>query len=229
MTVALPASALELLTEENPPFNFSDQQHIKGISSEVIAEMGQRANIPMKMQVTSWQRAYNSALNTADTCVFSTVKLPERESLFKWIGPVAANKWALFAKSDFSAPLKTINDARAYRIGGVQLDAKALYLKSLGFTNFDLVGDDNLNLMKLKTGRIDLWVSGLYKGMQLIAESPHKDIKPVLIITQVDYFLACNPNTPPATIDALNRSLHTLQKEGFVKQVIDRYAAQLQR
>ncbi len=227
--IAVPAGALELITEENAPFNYLDnQQRVSGISTEILIEMGRRTGIPMKIQVTPWARAYQTALNSADTCVYSTVRLPEREALFKWLGPISINKWALFAKGDFNTPLANINDARSFRIGGVILDAKSLYLKSLGFSNFDLVGDDNLNLAKLMAGRIDLWISGLYRGKDLAAQVGIKNIKPVLVVREVEYFLACNPKTSEETLNTLNHALQALKKEGYVKAVTDRYADRMQ-
>jgi polar amino acid transport system substrate-binding protein len=229
MIAAAPASALDITTEDNAPFNYVDGgQRITGISTDILTEMARRAGVPIKIQVLPWARAYQHALNTAETCVYSTVKLPEREAAFKWVGPLATNKWVLFGKSDFNKPINSIEDARNYRIGGVTLDAKALYLKSLGFSNFDLVGDDNLNLVKLTTGRIDLWISGLYKGRELAAEVGVKNIKPVFVVRDVDYFLACNPKTSEATLSALTQALATLHKEGFAKAVADRYADRLQ-
>lgn len=222
------AHALDLMTEDNAPFNYADGQQVAGISTEILQEMGKRANVPLKIQVVPWARAYQSALNLPDTCVYSTVKLPEREALFKWVGPLTVNKWALFAKSDFNKPLKTIEDAKLYRIGGVTMDAKAMYLKSLGFSNIDLVGDDNLNLAKLIAGRIDLWISGLYKGKESAAQVGSKMVKPVMVVREVDYYLACNPKTPDSTVAALAQALTALQKDGFVKAVTDRYADRTQ-
>ena len=226
--LATSAQALDLVTEDNAPFNYSDGQQVTGISTEILLEMGKRANVPLKVQMLPWARAYQSALNLPDTCVYSTVKLPEREAWFKWVGPLTVNKWALFARSDFSRPLNSIEDAKHYRIGGVTMDAKAMYLKSLGFTNIDLVGDDNLNLAKLIAGRIDLWISGLYKGKESASHVGSKTVKPVMIVREVDYYLACNLKTSDTAIAALTQALGSLQKEGFVKSVADRYADRTQ-
>lgn len=224
----LPARALDVFTEENAPFNFFDApQHIAGISTEIVTELGKRTGIPMKIQLTPWARAYSLALNVADTCVYSTVRLPEREGLFKWIGPISVNKWALFARSDFNQRIDTIDDARKYRIGGVLMDGKVIYLKSLGFSNVDSVNDDTLNVAKLMAGRIDLWVAGLYKGKELVGQSGAKNIKPVFMVREVEYYLACSPKTADATVQALANELQVLQKEGFVKSVTERYADRL--
>lgn len=226
---AAPANAaLEITTEHNPPFNFWDDKRITGISTDILMEMGRRAGVPLNIQMLPWARAYQSALSTPDTCVYSTVRMPEREASFKWIGPLATNKWALFARDDFNRKIATIDDARPYRIGGVARDAKSLYLKSLGFSNIDLVGDDSLNLAKLLGGRIDLWITGLYKTGDSSVRNEGKRIKPVLVVREVEYFLACHPNTSNTALHALSQALKTLQKEGYVQSVTRRYANWLQ-
>lgn len=220
----LPSQALDITTEHNPPFNYLSGKRVKGISTEILLEMGRRANIPMELRLLPWARAYQSALSLPGTCVYSTVRLPEREASFKWIGPLSTNKWALFAKSDFDKRIRSIDEAKSYRIGGVTLDAKAAYLKSLGFAHIDLVGDDSLNRAKLLAGRIDLWIAGLYRSTP--AEN-RGQIKPVLIVREVEYFLACHPETSERTLAALREALTDLQKEGFVKAITDRYADRL--
>lgn len=218
-----PARALDVLTEENPPFNYSTPQRITGISTDILLEMGKRANVPLKIQVMPWARAYLIAQNLSDTCVYSTVRLPEREALFKWVGPLSTNRWMLFAKSDFNKPLQSIEDAKHYRIGGMTMDARAMYLKSLGIENIELVPDNNLNMAKLLAGRIDLWIAGLYKGKESPAPIDNKAIKPVLNVRNVEYYLACNLKTSSTTLDALKHALDALRKEGFIKLVQDRY------
>lgn len=224
-TAYVPSHALNITTEHNPPFNYQSGPRVGGISTEILFEMGRRAGIPMQVRLLPWARAYQSALSLPETCVYSTVRLPDREDSFKWVGPLSTNKWALFARSDFAARIRTLDDARSYRVGGVTLDAKAAYLQTLGFERIDLVGDDNLNRAKLLAGRIDLWISGLYRTST--AEN-RGQIKPVFVVREVEYFLACNPETSEKILASLREALSDLQKEGFVKAVMDRYANRLQ-
>lgn len=224
VALATPVAALRITTEYNPPFNFQQGSRITGIATDILLEMGRRSGVQMEIEILPWARAYQSALHTPDTCVYSTVRMPEREHSFAWIGPLATNKWALFARSDFNRHLGSIEDARPYRIGGVTQDAKVLYLKSLGFSNVDMVGDDRLNAGKLIAGRIDLWITGLYKEKGADPANNGKRIKPVLVVREVDYYLACNPKTSKATLFALERAFKSLQKEGYVRTAALQYA-----
>src|SRR5262252_10550086 len=65
------AHALRMLTEENPPLNFTQNGKLTGVSAEVVAEMGRRAKIPMSFETLAWDKAYLRAQSESDVCLFS--------------------------------------------------------------------------------------------------------------------------------------------------------------
>jgi polar amino acid transport system substrate-binding protein len=87
--VCTSVAALTLTTEEYPPFNMTDAQTGRpaGIAVDKVVEMIHRANEPFTITSYPWARAYQMAVKVDDTCVFSTSRTPERETLFTWIGP----------------------------------------------------------------------------------------------------------------------------------------------
>lgn len=95
------------------------------------------------------------------------------------------------------------------------MDAKVMYLQSLGFDNIDPVTDNSLNMTNPVVGRIDLWIAGLYKGKESVAHRDSKVIKPVMIVRAATYHLAHNLKTSNATLNALrnvqNRYVDGLQ------------------
>jgi len=108
-------AALTLTTEEYPPFNMTDAQSGQplGIAVDKAIEMMRRANEPFTITSYPWARAYQMALKSDDTCVFSTSRTPEREALFTWIGPLARSDWAIFANvSDVRRP-KRLEEVRS--------------------------------------------------------------------------------------------------------------------
>ena len=72
-------------------------------------------------------------------------------------------------------------------------------------------------------GRIDLWATGLYRGKEIAAEAGIKEIKPVLLIKDVDHFLACNSKVPEHVVQTLNRAVETMRSDGSIKQISERY------
>ena len=125
---ALPAQALTLLTEDFPPLSYSPDggETVVGISVDLLREALARTETPATIALMPWRNAYKRALDDADTCVFSASRTPEREPLFKWIGPLSDGKWVLFARADDRvAPRSFRHDqatgARAALAGGDDL------------------------------------------------------------------------------------------------------------
>ena len=169
-----PALALKLLTEENPPLNYTEGKKLTGMGTEVVQEMGKRAGMNLDFEVMAWNKAYEKAQADKETCLYSTARLPNRENAFKWVGPIAVNKWGLFALGGFTPTIKSLADARPFRIGGVARDAKTEFLKQYGVTNIVEVEDDKLNPGKLTLNRkeaqkIDLWITSVANAKQVAA------------------------------------------------------------
>jgi len=223
-----PSLAFTLLTEENPPLNYTENGKLTGMATEVVAEMAKRAGITAKTEVLQWKAAYQRAQGDRDTCVYATARLENRERIFTWVGPVAVSRWALFAKEGFTPHIGSLADTRPFRIGGVTYDAKTEYLKQNGVTNIVEVADDKLNPGKLTLdrkapGRIDLWITNASRAKVVAAQAGVKDIKPVFAVRDDDSYLACSPRTAAATIKALSSALESMKKDGTYQKIIGRY------
>jgi len=225
------AAALQLVTEENPPFNFTRDGSLTGMSVEIATELGKRAKVPMTFASMPWDKAYATAQSKADACVFSTARLENRERIFKWVGPIASNEWALFAKKEFTGTLTKLADAKPYRIGAVERDAKIDWLKDRAITNIVTFAEDRLIPPRLtldlkQNGAVDLWVTGLYAAEQ-IADSAKTPVKLALKINRIDLFIACNPAVSNATITALTDALAGMKKDGSFNKITKSYAERL--
>ena len=165
--LSLPVGALTLLTEENPPFNYSENGKVTGLVTELVLETLKRANVPYTVEVLPWNRAYGRTQSERDTCLFATARLDSREKLFLWVGPYASNLWGVYAKGDFAGSIRSLAELKPYRIAGVANDAKVDYLKENGVTNIKLATEDRQNparllLPKDDPNHVDLWVTGYY-------------------------------------------------------------------
>ena len=56
-----PALALKLLTEENPPLNYTENKKLTGMATDVVQEMLKRAKIKPDIEVMAWDKAYEKA------------------------------------------------------------------------------------------------------------------------------------------------------------------------
>jgi len=220
-----PALALKLLTEENPPLNYTENKKLTGMATEVVQEMGKRAGMKLDFEVMAWDKAYEKAQSDKETCLYSTARLPNRENAFKWVGPIAVNKWGLFALGGFKQEIKSLKDARPFRVGGVARDAKTEFLKQEGVTNIVEVTDDRLNPGKLTLNRkeaqkIDLWITSVANAKQVAARAKVPDVKLVYVVREAESYLACSPRTSAATLKALADALDGMQKDGGYGKII---------
>jgi polar amino acid transport system substrate-binding protein len=228
LTVSAPAFALQMLTEEYPPYNYTENKALIGLSTEIVVEMGKRANVPMTFAIMPWPDAYEQTQRKVETCIFSTARLVNRERIFKWVGPLASNEWGLFAKKGFADKITNLADARPYRIGGVTNDAKIMWLRDMALTNIVEVKEDKLvpgmlTLDRKKLDAVDLWVTGINAEKFIATKNKLKDVKLVLKIKDEPMWLACHPSLSEATITSLSNALAAMRKDGAYKTIIDSY------
>ena len=228
--MAVPAAhALTFLTEENPPFNYTEQGKVAGLSTEIVSELGKRSGIALEIKSLPWEKAYVATQADKETCLYSTVRLDNRERLFHWIGPIATNRWVLIGKRDFAGSVKIVEDAKKYRVGVVAKDAKIEFLMSKGVTDLREVSDDSMNPPRLvlnrdDPNRIDLWATSAYGARWTAARVNVKDLRVILPLHAVPLYLACGRNTSKETVQALTRAFEQARKDGTLKRITDRHA-----
>lgn len=218
------AEPLKLVSDENPPFAAIDpvSKSVVGISYDMVAEASRRAGIPFVSEIYPWARAYWRAETENDTCLYPVARLPQREPLFQWVGPLSKNTWVLYARSDFRDTVGSLDDVKKYRVGGLLQDGPSVFLQAQG-VSVQMVATNELNLHKLAAGRIDLWATGFFRG-KLVAEKANiPNIKKVFVIQEVDHYLACNLKVPRATIKSLNKAVEAMWQDGWMKRLNEKY------
>jgi len=225
MFVGEPSVALTLTTEEYPPFNMLDEttRQPTGITVDKVVELMRRAQEPFTIASYPWPRAYQMALQTEDTCVFSTSRTPEREALFTWIGPLAKSDWAIFARADDVRKPKTLEDVRPFTIGGYNNAATGEYLKLHGY-KVDLAINDALNPQKLLRNRIDFWATGELLGKYLIGKAGLTgQIVPLFKFELSELYMACNRAMNSQRAEKFNRILKEMDRDGSSAAIERKY------
>ncbi|KPY36285.1 MULTISPECIES: substrate-binding periplasmic protein [Pseudomonas syringae group] len=225
-----PAYSMVLLTENYPPYNmaadgknFAQDSNINGIAVDVVREMFKRAGVGYNLTLRfPWERVYKLALEKHGYGVFSTVRTPERENLFKWVGPIGPVDWVLLAPANSTVALSSLEQARGYRIGAYKGDAVAEHLALKGLDPVVMLRDQD-NARKLVSGQIDLWATADPVGLYLAKQEGITDLKTVLRFHTAELYLALNKDTPQDVVDRLQAALDKMRDEGKLKKINDRY------
>lgn len=224
------AYSVVLLTENFPPYNmavdgknFAPEDKINGIAVEILRETFKRAGVGYSMTLRfPWDRIYKLAMATPGYGVFATARLPEREKLFKWVGPIGADDWIMLARADSPIKLTTLQQAKKYRIGAYKGDAIAQQLITDGMTPIVVLRDQD-NARKLVNGQIDLWATGDPAGRYLARQEGVTGFKTVLRFNSAELFLALNKDVPDEIVAKLQKALDQMRAEGVIDEILGRY------
>lgn len=224
------AAPLTILTEEFPPYNYTEDGRVRGISTDILRLMLAEAGMDVpaqSFQVLPWSRAYQDVLSRPDTLLFSVTRTKERESLFKWIGPIAPNRNVLLARKDRHLVIGDFSQTLNLRVGAIRDDAGEQLLVAWGYPLkwIDLTSDARSNMLKLENGRIDLFAYPETVFKWLVAQNRKNvdDYETVFVLHEGYVYFAVNRNTPDETVQKLQKALDALKESGKVQEIIDGY------
>ncbi len=95
-TQARASKELQIFTEDSPPSTYLENGKLAGLSAEIVQEILNRLNLADTIKMVPWARGYNLALNEPGVLLFSTTRLPQREELFQWVGPLYTQTWGFY-------------------------------------------------------------------------------------------------------------------------------------
>lgn len=218
-TVPAARPRLYLTTETSAPSSMLEGTRVIGIATDKVREAMERAGVDYSIELLPWKRAYLAAQQRPDTCVYSTSRTPEREGLFKWVGPTDLGHWVMLARADSKLKLRSLEDARGLRIGTYNGDARDAYLRARGF-RVDAANEDIANAGKLLLDRIDLWAASLRSGSTILARYGYdKKIVQLLVFNRIELYLACNPGVPDAVVARLNTAFESIVRDGTARRI----------
>jgi len=217
---------LDILTEEWAPFNFTFQDTPTGSSVQVVEEILRRLGRTERIHSMPWARAYKLALTKPNTVLFSTTRIPEREDLFHWVGPLNTVKTGFYALRGSQVQPKTLEEAR--RVGAIATykdDVREQMLIQLGFTNLDSSKSPVSNLKKLLAGRVDLWIFDNI-GIIMVTRQMGVDLgtlEHVLPFGEFNQYIAFSKSTPLSIVRQWQKTLDDMKADGTFQRISRRW------
>lgn len=217
---ASPSAPLVFYTEENPPYSYQENGTPSGLAVDLLEAITARTGSPVtrdEVRLVPWSEGYRAALETENTSVFLTARLPSRESLFRWAGPVGSDRNVLLARRDAGISIGSPANLAGYRIGVVSDDAGVRQLLDLGVSESQLVSGGNASVLArmLENGEIDLWSFREAGGRHLLAQQAGTDASFVTAysLEEFELYYAFNRNTSDAAVASFQAALDGLKDE----------------
>ncbi|MBK1851535.1 ABC transporter substrate-binding protein [Marinobacter sp. 1-4A] len=231
VNTATAAEELRIYTEQYPPYNMTTNgqpfahstEEISGLCTDILKALLANTNLKYSTKLRELSYGLNRAGQHPNHAIYCVSKTPEREPSFEWVGPLASIKWTLFAKPGSSIELKSLEEARQYRIGGYNGDIMTNYLADEGF-NVLAISKNGLNARRLVEDQISLWVADGLAGPYLAADAADvTNLKRVLVFRETPMFLAINNETDPKVIQALKEGYRKLVESGDKEAISQAY------
>ncbi len=218
---------LTILTENLPPLNYLENGKLVGPSVEIVQEIQRRlGSKEEQIQVYPWARAYKIALDEENIVLFGTTQTRQRQSLFKWVGPLAIKRDILLARKGAQITISTLEDAKkVQRIGTLRDDTREQLLKGEGFENLESVSNEQKNAQKLALGRIDLWAykdPGYATVCRLAGVNPD-ELEEVYHLRQIEVSIAFSLKTSDAIIAQWEQTFHAMVADGTIQRIQDKW------
>jgi len=212
LNISVSATEITLVTEVFPDLQYINKDNqLVGSSIDKVNKALDGSGIDYTILVHNWTVSYNAVLRDKYACIFSMVRLPNREKKFTWIAELEPFDSAIYALKSRSIKLNTLNDAKRYKTAVLRENFSHHYLVERGFSESQhLLLIDNLDKIdKLVSTRHDILDFIVLSKKQFAhrakTEPKLKLLEPVLSLNtaQSPLYFACNINMDPSLVTQL--------------------------
>ncbi|MEF2231931.1 MAG: transporter substrate-binding domain-containing protein [Pseudodesulfovibrio sp.] len=208
-----------------PPLVYEADGDVRGVAPDVVRAIQAELGDTNPLVVMPWLRAYELTRKGTRQALFAIVRIPEREALFKWVGPVFSEGDYFFQKRGGGLSIKTLEDARNVARIAVRRDGYTHQaLKAAGFTNLDVGPSYDSSYRKLVEGRVELVLMGerTYYYMVKSAGLDPDDFEPTEYqFAESSAWLAFSRDIPDETIARWQQALDKLKANGTYDAILE--------
>lgn len=214
----------QIVTENYPPYNYESDGEIQGCCTEVVRAILDRIDMDIPIKLMDWNSAYHFAMHEPGGIVYSLTRTKARETLFRWVGPIARNEWVFFARKGRGIKIHNLNDAKKYVVGTYYNDVCEEFLYEHDFKKIACSDEDKLNPDKLMNGKIDLWLVADRISGRLLAKQAGvnpDELEMVYMVRETPLYIGFNRDVPVRVVNKFQAALNEIKKEGIFKKIME--------
>jgi len=227
------STELKILTEDYIPFNYLENGLLKGFSTEVVQTLIKKTGVQIernKILLWPWKRAYQTALEEDNVLLFTTTRTPQREKLFKWVGPIyPREQWVFKLKSRDDIKIANIQAAKSYTVAEVEDSANFQEFVNHGFLpgkNLITISKGDSKIEMFLAGRIDLVsyipLEAAYR-LRKLGKSYDLIEKLFLMSGEYKYYLAFSHGTDDEIVAQFQKAFDDMKHDGLYNKILKKY------
>ncbi len=220
---------VNIIAEEWAPYSYAEGDAVKGLSVDVVQALARTLQVPIQIELLPSMRAAMVLDRQPRTMMISMLRTPERESRYKWIGPLAETSIYFYKRKGSALEINSLEDAKKVPlICSRQAGLAVARLKAAGFANLNARGYDGPSVYRmLLFGRCDLAVSdtplGVARALQQMGFSPDAVVQTPLKLLSLPLYIASSKDIPDAEIDRWQAELSALKQSGAFQALLRKY------
>lgn len=223
---------LNIVTEDWPPLNYSEDGEIKGFATDVIRLVMKELKADDPIVVLPGNRGLNVLNKGPRVLFYSFIQTADRKDLYKWIGPFANESIYLYKKRDSKLQINSLEDAKKVhsiccRDAGMVFN----FLKKEGFKNLDVGTDATSIYVKAIHGRCDLAVGepagGVAYWLKKSNLSPDLLEKTSVKISESPLYFAASKDIPDEEIERWQKALEKVKATKEYEKLYRDYQGEL--
>ncbi|MFZ6690764.1 substrate-binding periplasmic protein [Undibacterium sp. SXout20W] len=207
--------------EDALPFAYLENEKVSSPYADYVRVLMRHAGYDPDIRLLSWAGIMHTAEADQPVIFFPLARTRERETKYVWLGTLIHfhqyQFYKLKARNDIR--LKNLNDAKKYRIGAIEGDAREQYLIDNGFRHHEQSGLTNIvnnkdGIRLLQIGRIELLPLSIdnFKAICRPDCANYEIAFPLNLHLNLE--LAANKATPKSVTQRIIRAYDDLEKNG---------------
>ena len=217
------ASELLVVTENWRPYNFMENDEVKGVSTEIVKKVLDKSGINYTIKVYPWSRSYKMAQKKKNVMIYTLIRIAQREKLFKWVRPLGKGGVTSLYRLKKNSHINPTNieEAKKYTIGANDNSMDHIWLKFNGFTNLNTPSKVEHTIKMFFKDRFDMIA---FDDSVLAAEFKNlghdfSEVVQVLPLFKTPPYMALSLSTSDKILEKIQKAYDILLKENKIKLV----------
>lgn len=223
------AEPYQIVTEEWAPYNYEDNGQLTGMSTEVVRAIMALTGDDFEIDLLPTMRATYALQNRPNTIMYSMFRTPQREPLYKWVGPIVEESIHPYQVAGAAPPITSLEQLmHAPQITTRHAGLVPQMLESLGFRNLDKSAAESHQLYRmLLAGRTELIVGDTDAGVAYYSRqlgiAPGTLRRVPIELYRSSLYIAFSRDSDDALVAAWAAALATLHRSGELTRIQRRY------
>lgn len=225
---AVKAQLYQVVTEEWAPYNYRENGRLTGMSTEIVQAIMALTGDRFEITMLPSMRASHVLRTRPRMIMYSMFRTPEREALYKWVGPVVEESIHAYQRSGMPQIDSLAQLRRAERITTRSDGLIPDTLQAMGLSNLDKSATDNLQLYRMLTaGRTDIIVGDTDAGVAYYSRQLNMPVGTLRRIPvelyRASLYIAFSLDCDDSLVDDWRHALEQLRATGELERIQQRY------